>query len=628
MKRQDSYDLLDSFDLPEEQDDKFKVIPVSDYIPEVEEKVKFYLSRSHTWEQNTIKYKRVEIPEFESKNEQELWEKEEIRRCKKGHDGMAGKMYFFFHYCKIKRLGGGGRISPDFRVVDNEWFKLIEACQKSNEWGIICTKRRRVGASWKEAADALHDVIFTPFFQIGMNSKTERDSIELFSKVKFLYDSLPAFLKVKATSSNTQNFLEFAYHTKDEKGNKIKRGNQSWIRAVAPTSSAYEGLMLNKWICDEAGKISNLNAMWSYTEDCLMQETRRVGMPIIFGTSGDVGAEGKDLKDMWKNAGVYKLKRFFFAGWMGLNCDEFGNDNKEDCIRWILYQRHYKSSLTAQEQRTYIQKYPLTVAEAFAHTSGHGVGDRMKIQAQMDSLFENPAEKRTGRMKVDAQHNPVFSPDTLGKIIIYEHPKLGLKNLYFAGCDPSDHDKEHEEQSDLSLFIMKKADGLEPPQIVCEYTDRPEKAVEFYEQALLLLLYYNHCKVLIERNRYGMISHFDQVGYKYLLATTPVSITRLFGGRPNTLGLNMTPAHKEYLKGLIEEYVQFYCEFIPSEDLLDEFLHFGARNTDKAMAFGIALIYMKEDKTVASVKNTKRIPSFGYRQVNGKILRYETKLSD
>lgn len=359
-----------------------------------------------------------------------------------------------------------------------------------------------------------------------------------------------------------------------------------------------------------------------------MQETRRVGMPIIFGTSGDVGAEGKDLKEMWKNAHIYKLKRFFFSGWMGLNCDEFGNDAKEDCIRWILYQRHYKASLSAQEQRTYIQKYPLTVAEAFAHTSGAGVGDRIKIQAQLQSLFENPPEKRTGYFKFDAQGNAVFTPDSRGKVVIYEHPKLGLKNLYFGGCDPSDHDKEFEEQSDLSLYVMKKADGLEPPQIVCEYTDRPDKAVEFYEQALLVLLYYNSAKVLIERNRYGMIAHFDQAGYKYLLATTPVSITRLFGGKPSTLGLNMTPSHKEYLKGLIDEYVKFHWEFIPSEELLEDFLVFGAKNTDKAMAFGIALIYMKEDKTVASAKNNRKIPSFGYRSVNGKITRYEYKTNE
>lgn len=622
----ESYDLLfDALDLPEEQDDKFRVIPKEEYIPALEEQVRHYMLISGNLPVNTIKYKRVELPEFESVLEKRVWEHEQIRRCKEGHDGMAGKMYFFFNFCKIKRLGGGGKISPQFRSVDNEWFKLIEACQKSNEWGIICTKRRRVGASWKEAADALHDITFQKYFQVGINSKTERDSIELFAKVKFLYDNLPQFLRVRATAHSTQSYLEFSYYKKDENGNKVKKGNQSWIKAVAPTNSAYEGLMLNKWICDEAGKIKNLNTMWSYTEDCLMQETRRVGMPIIFGTSGDVGAEGKDLKEMWRKAHIYKLKRFFFSGWMGLNVDEYGNDTKEENIRWIIYKRAALSELSSTEQNTFKQKYPLTVAEAFAHTTGAGVGDRIKIEAQLESLFRNPAEKTIGKMVMNPDGKPVWVPDSTGKIVVYSHPKQGMKNLYIAGCDPADHDKVFEEQSDLSLFIIQKPDGLQPPQIVCEYTDRPEKAIEFFEQAVMLLLYYNEARVLIERNRFGMISHFDQAGYKYLLATTPISITRLFGGRAATIGITMTPAVKDYLKGLIDEYVMFYCEFIPSEELLDEFLVFGVKNTDKAMAFGIALIFMKEDKTLAGPMNNRKIPNFGYKLLNGKIVRYERK---
>ncbi len=622
----ESFDLLfDALDLPEEQDDKFRVIPEKEYIPALEQEVKHYLLISGTLPVNTIKYKRVEIPEFESNHEKRVWEHEEIRRCKEGHNGMAGKMYFFFNYCKIKKLGGGGRISPQFRVVDNEWFKLIEACQRSNEWGIICTKRRRVGASWKEAADALHDITFNKFFQVGMNSKREDDSIELFAKVKFLYDNLPQYLRAKATAHSTQNYLEFSYYVKDAKGNKVKKGNQSWVKAVAPTNNAYEGLMLNKWICDEAGKIKNLNTLWTYTEDCLMQETRRVGMPIIFGTSGDVGAEGKDLKHMWKKAESYKLKRFFFSGWMGLNVDEFGNDTREENLRWIIYERHRRSQLSDQEQIIFKQKYPLTIGEAFAHSNNVGVGDRVKIEAQIQSLFNNPAEKTKGSFKYNPDGKPVFYPSSMGKVIVYQHPKPGMKNLYIGGCDPADHDKQFEEQSDLSLYILQKQDGLNPPQIVCEYTDRPDKAIEFFEQAIMILLYYNEAKVLIERNRFGMIAHFDQVGYKYLLATTPVSITRLFGGRAQTIGITMTPAVKDYLRGLIAEYVMFYCEQIPSEDLLDDFIVFGAKNTDKAMAFGIALIYLKEDKTVAGYRNDRKVPSFGYKLLNGKIVRYEHK---
>jgi hypothetical protein len=90
----------------------------------------------------------------------------------------------------------------------------------------------------------------------------------------------------------------------------------------------------------------------------------------------------------------------------------------------------------------------------------------------------------------------------------------------------------------------------------------------------------------------------------------------------------MTPAVKEYLRQLLQEYVSYFCEYIPSEGLLEEFMIFGTRNTDKAMAFGIALIYLKDDKRTiyrANEENDK-LPQFGYRNVNGKIQLYTKKV--
>jgi hypothetical protein len=242
---------------------------------------------------NTIKYDYVKVPEFrEPESAREFWV-EQIRRCKEGYNGMAGKMYFFYNFCWIENIGKG-RIRPQFRVIDNEWFKYIEDAQKSRKYGIVCVKRRRVGASWKEAADVLHDCLFMKNFHVGMNSKSERDSILLFRKVKFLYNALPDALRARTTSS-TKMFLDFSYI---DPSNKKKLGNNSDITVVAPTDSAYEGMMLNKLIIDEAGKIVNLPQIWSYAEDCLMQETRREGLVIIFGTSGDVGKEGAGLMEM------------------------------------------------------------------------------------------------------------------------------------------------------------------------------------------------------------------------------------------------------------------------------------------------------------------------------------------
>jgi len=609
-----------SLELPEEGDDEFQPIPASKFIPEYEDEVARYVAITPSFPKNTVLYQYAKQPKDLDNFGFTRWAKEEIRKCKEGDQGMCGKEYFYFHYCFIQAIGK--KIRPKFRVVDNEWFKLMEACMKSREWGIICVKRRRVGASWKEACDMLHDCIFNKSFHVGMNSKTERDSFELFRKIKFIYENLPAFLRVKI-SSNTKSTIDFSYYVKDQLGAKRKKGNESTIIAVAPTDNAYEGRMLSKWVCDEAGKIKNLASMWSYTEDCLFTETRRTGIPVIFGTAGDIGAEGKDLEYMWSNAQEYRLKKFFMSGFMGLNCDEFGNDDKEGCIRWIVYKRHEKEKLRPEEYNVFLQKYPLSVAEAFTVTVAAGVGDLVKIRAQMHSLRETPAKSVRGFFRLIGDENVEWVPSSQGKVILYEQPEKGIDNLYIAGCDPADHDDVSNEASDLSMFVLKRPKGLEPAKIVCEYTDRPREVIEYYEQALLCAIYYNNSKILIERNRYLMIQHFKATGKTHLLARTPIGVARITGGRADTVGYQMTPQAKDYLRGCIGKYVKDYCPWIPSYDLLQEFLYFGAKNTDKAMAFGIALVMLDSYKTPTSNAADKlaTVPNFGFRRVNGEIKR-------
>ena len=608
-------------ELPEDQDDKFRIIPKKDYIPELEEQVKRYMSISINLPENKKKYQHVDIPRDLDKLAFRKWASEQIRRCKEGHDGMVGKMYFYYNFCYIQ--GQKRKQRPDFRVIDNEWFRLVEACQKSNEWGIICVKRRRVGASWKEASDVLHDCLFSKHFNVGMNSKSDRDSIALFQKVKFMYEHLPAFLRIPTTKSNTKNYLDFSYVVKDETGSLKTKGNFSTIIAVAPTDNAYEGLMLGKWICDEAGKLKNLATLWRYTEDCLMQETRRVGVPILFGTAGDIGAEGKDLEYMWRKSDQYKLKRFFFSGWMGLCCDEFGNDDKENAIRWVVYKRHEKQGLRQEELNTFIQKYPLTVEEAFTVTTSAGVGNMVKIRAQMQSLRESPPRQEIGWFRLYGNGHVDFIPDPKGKCIIYERPSPGLDGLYIGSCDPADHNDTFDEVSDLSMYIMKRQHGSSPAQIVFEYVDRPADVTEFYEQAIMASLYYNKAKILVEKNRYGMIGYFEKSEYKYLLSRTPKGVIRVHNQRQMTYGIMMTPANKDYLKQLIAKYVEDYYEFIPSYELLNEFLYFGAKNTDRAMAFGIALILLEDYNypIQTTTQLSSKLPHFGYKNINGRIVR-------
>lgn len=596
--------------------DEVVSIPEKDRIPELEEQVKRYMQIIKPLPLNTVKYERIKIPDFKNQTDKLNWEKEQIKRCRFGHNGMSGKMYFWFNFVFIKNLNGG-KIIPEFRNCDNHWFSEIEDSKKKNE-GIVCVKRRRAGFSWKAASDALHDAIFAPFSVIGMNSKTERDSYHLFAKIVFIYDNLPTFLKAKIGSKRGMK-IEFFKKIKDANGNPKKVGAQSEINVVPPTDSAYEGLMLAKWICDEAGKIPNLPQIWSYTEDCLMQETVRHGQPILFGTSGDIGKDGAGLMGMWENSDVYRLRRFFFGGWMGLSVDEFGNDRVEESVRWIVYERKRRESLPGKFYSDFLQRYPLTPEEAFNQYTESGIGDITLINKQIASLVDNPIKEKRGTFAIDENGKVQFIVNPNGKAIMYEDPDPSA--VYVAGADPADHDDAASDSSDLSLHIIKKQHGLSGPKIVFEYVDRPDNLIEYYNQAYYALLYYNKTKCLVERNRYRMISHFTENNWQSVLATSPQGLTRLFATRSNTIGVHMSVDLKNYMKGVISDYISLYSGLIPSRKLLQEFIDFGAKNTDRVFSFGLALILMKEDKRVSSASAKRKTPTYKYKRVNGRIIR-------
>lgn len=598
------------------------IIPFNERNPVLEEKVKFYCDLIPKVEKNTRKPIRFVSPDTTDSYELEMIQREEVRRVKEGHFNMSPKMYFWYNYVKMWDVETG-LIRPEFRMCQQEWFKQIESAQASKKYGLICVKRRRVGASWLEAADVLHDCMTNPLFKVGMTSKTEDDAVELFKKVKFIYDELPQFLRPTSSAGNTRTSMFFGWKQKDSNGNRITKGLKSEILVKAPTDTSWEGTGIRKWCADEAGKIKNLKAMFSMSNEIMRVGTRRVGTPVIFGTSGDIGKEGKDLKDMWYDSDKYDLNKFFFGGWCGLNglVDEYGNDLEEDAIRWIVYERFKRESLSSKEYTDFIQQYPLTVKEAFTSNDDQGLGNMVKINNQINKLDENPAITKKGYFLQESGGSVRFIPDNRGTCVIYEEPTAGIENLYVAGCDPTDHEVlDVKDVSSLSMFIMKKAHGQLPPKIVFEYTDRPQVPSDYYEQAILALKYYHNCKVLIERNRPGMINYFDQVGAKPLLMTEPTSYKTVFQGtwvaRP---GIHMSKTTKKTLEDCVVEYVEEFCEHIPSKRLLRELQDYGVANTDAVMGWGITLIAMTSDTTKLRQisEKAKNIPSWSYVRTPG-----------
>lgn len=607
------------------EDEKPQIIPQNEYKEELEKQVAYHLS---TAIQPTFVSKKRYTPEkypekFRDKREETEYQIEMINRLRNGYDGLSAKGWGFINFAKI-RNPEKGKISPTFMVCQEDYFRKVEALQANPGRGLVGYKRRRVGYSTIGSWDVWHDCATKPFYQIGMNSFKEDKSRELFKHVKFIHQNVPGWLRPTATSTDRRDYMEFSWNDKDENGNRIKKGNQSWILSTSGEPNSHEGAAYSKLFIDEAGKQEHLLELWQYSEDCLRINTRRVGVPIIAGTVGNIDKDGKGLLEMYKNSDAYKLDKFCFHGYNGLLIDEFGNDLIEESIRWIIYEREQLKSAKRSYLETHYQKYPLNEKEAFNQVSSGGVGNIILINDQITRLYQKPPEVRQGWMRPSPDGGVDFVPNPNGKILVYEMPDHTRKNAYVAGADPADSDdkkkKAGKDVSDLALAIVAKPFGVQAPKLVLEYVDRPEKLDSFFEQSAMALRWYNNTKVLVEDNRARMINYF-KAHYPHLLPLVPVSILTAKTGFEMKNSITMTEARKQQIMGLAEDNIDNYSQYIPSIKLLEQHKVFGDLHADDdlAMAFFLALVMLQADKRPAGTADPKPPTSHRYEHVQGMI---------
>src|SRR5690606_31112463 len=487
---------------------------------------------------------------------------------------------------------------------------------------------------WCAAWDIFHDCFTKQFQMIGMNSKSDIDSRRLFGFVRFLHQNMPEQIRPIAAVSDRRDFIEFAHWFDLEKQkvvstkglNTEKRGSQSWIASKSPQPTAHEGEAYTKLVIDEAGKQPELMDLWSYAEDTLMLNTRRVSPAIIMGTVGDIDKDGKGLRELYLNNDVYDLDRFPVAGYHGLIMDEFGNDRIKEAIRWIVYKRNKLKGASRKHYETFKQKYPLCDADAFNQATSGGVGNVILINDQIIKLQQNQPEKRIGWMRPNPNGGVDFVPNPNGKIIVYDLPDPKRKDGYVAGADPAESDdkkkKAGHDVSDLALAIVAKPFGAEPPKLALEYVDRPDKLDGFFEQAAMALKWYNGTKVLVEDNRARMVNYFKN-NYPELLPLVPASILTAKGGYEMKNSVTMTESRKQQMMGLIEDYVDNYSIHIPSIKLLEQFKVFGDPHADDdlAIALGWALVMLQSDKKPAKLLNeAPTAPTYRLERVNGLLV--------
>ena len=606
--------------------------------------------------------------------------KEQKHRLLHGYKPTGGtwippNYYFYLNFSKIHGLSQGARrksmIAPIYRDQDHEYFQEIYHAKygdgKDNKggYGIIVVKARRKGFSFMNANTLLHEWTCYPHSENGLGAQREDYVQDFRKKLIMSYNELPPELRNKVLHNN-EELLMSGYKEKVD-GIWLEKGTKSMIHfRVMEKPNAFRGTSLNYMVFEEAGEFLKLKRSYESSEDCFKEGDIFFGTPIIGGTSNNMEVESDDFMNMFYNAEEYNLKAVFikaskvFGSFFDMKT---GQSDVEGAEKFVLAEaQRRKETGDLQSYYSYLQENPLEVEHAF-YRSGQTPFALEKINKQIANINNNPSFQKVQRCRLewskgkdgkeifgskptivyeweDKANGCLKVSDNIKEdaypFEIVELPLDGIKNAHLSAVDPYHVDDELEEmkkkvseqtgRSNGCMCVYRRFVGQntigELP--VAFYTDRPYSKEIFYENCLKLAILYDS-QILVEYNDDGFLKYFQTNKMMRYLKERPRSADSPWSQVTNRYGIHMKTYQKILVTELVDEYIKKHWEDIYFLKLLNEFTVYGAKNTDRVMAFGMALIHdMDATKKIFDKSEDKKkekmegLPEFK-RDMNGMV---------
>lgn len=394
-------------------------------------------------------------------------------------------------------------------------------------------------------------------------------------------------------------------------------------------------------IYDEAGSWPDLTtAVVQGQELCEVQGVPR-GIMLFGGTGGDFGLPLEGLKKIYYNPKAFKILPFRHKWTQDGTTIESGfflpyflqslNPEYMDS-RGVCNQTEYKKLL--QEERNNLLAVPeeylkkcaercWNAEEAFT-LEGQNKFNKMKIADQLAKIRLHKIGPRPQVGTIDytykSNKHSLENIDGFrwllnsGKVQILEHPVWSdlykeqiekqkreaeeqgidfeapvyteMNDLYVAGIDGIDigaaqTSKETRDPSDFCIVIKRRAFGLNEPQYVAMYKDRPQNVREAYKIAMCMCRYYN-CRINIEATRVGMITWArENKCLQYFMKRPRATLTDIKYGTTKQYGTPATKTIIEQQTDLIADYVEDYGHNIWFEDMLEQLNGYNDENKTK-----------------------------------------------
>jgi len=183
--------------------------------------------------------------------------KQEYLRCKKD------PVHFMRKYCYIQHPQRG-RIQFNLYPFQEKVLTLM----RDNPYSIIL-KSRQLGISTLSAGYSLWMMLFHKDRNILCIATKQETAKNMVTKVKFMYENLPSWLKIDAEENNKLNL-------------RLKNGSQ--IKATSASSDAGRSEAVSLLLIDEAAFIDNIGEIWASAQQTLATGGGCIALSTPYGT--------------------------------------------------------------------------------------------------------------------------------------------------------------------------------------------------------------------------------------------------------------------------------------------------------------------------------------------------------
>lgn len=556
---------------------------------------------------------------------------------------ITGDHYFFLNYYKLnntasskKAMSNVDKDFPNFIVAQYEYLHYLELCKRLRKNAALM-KARALGFSELNAA------ITANYYSTNKNStsiivaaeekKLTPTLTKLWEELSFLnYNTDGGFFKLRQVIDKTTHKKASRYEILN--GQKVEVGwGSQLIGIVADSPDKVRGYRCGLLVFEEAGSFPNLQRAVIQGEALLDVGGNKIGISLIGGTGGDSrGAALEGLRNIYYHPEDFDVLPYRH---------NYTQNNEQALTGYFLpsysvilkpgfldtrgYTNEEKAKEYWQEKRNKLATNPKALVdhcaercfnaeEAFA-LEGENKFNKILIAEQLTKIR---ALKQCPQIEIgfleysfkDGKHAEEningfrWIPNLNGKIKILEHPIWTLpikkdedgniiwtppdriKNLYVIGIDGIDigsgqTSENTKHPSDFCLVVKKRVYGLNEPQYVAIYKDRPNDIREAYKITIKLAQYYN-ATINIEATRQSIIPWAREKKFlKYFMKRPRATLTDSARNTNKQYGTPATLSIIAHQTDLIADYINDYCHTIWFDEMLDEFNRYTDENKRK-----------------------------------------------